>query len=105
MKTKNIYENIPADIPEELFEEIDSTKDIKIERIISDGHTSPPNFWYNQEKNELVFLLKGSAVIEFETSEKVNLKPGDYIKINSHQKHRVIETSKNEITVWLAIHY
>lgn len=102
---KNLFENIPSSIPEELFEEIDSTDDIKIERIISHRHSSPTDFWYDQDKNELVFLLLGSGVIEFEDGRKVKLNPGDYLKINAHEKHRVAETSKNEKTIWLVVHY
>lgn len=105
MKTGNIFKDVPVAIRQELFEEIDSTEEIKIERIISDGHSSPNNFWYDQEKNELVFLVEGSAVIEYEDGIKVNLFPGDYIKIEAHKKHRVAETSKTGKTIWLAIHY
>lgn len=105
MKKQNLFENIPSSIPEELFEEIDSADDVKIERIISDGHKSPPGFWYDQDKNELVFLLSGYGVIEFENSRKVKLNPGDYLKINAHEKHRVAETSNSTKTIWLAIHY
>ena len=105
MKKQNLFENIPSSIPEELFEEIDSNAEIKIERIISDGHNSPPDFWYDQDKNELVFLLSGSGVIEFEDGRKVKLNTGDYLKINAHEKHRVTETSASTKTIWLAIHY
>lgn len=105
MKKQNLFENIPSSIPQELFEEIESTDDLKIEKIISDGHKSPRDFWYNQDKNELVFLLSGSGVIEFEDGRKVKLDPGDYFKINAHEKHRVAETSASTKTIWLAIHY
>lgn len=105
MNKKNIYNDIPTSIPQELFEEIDSNENVLIERIISDGHNSPPNFWYDQEKNELVFLLKGSAVIEYENGKEIKLEPGDYIKINAHEKHSVKETSNSGKTIWLAIHY
>lgn len=105
MKKQNLFENIPSSIPQELFEEIESTDDLKIERIISHGHKSPPDFWYDQDKNELVFLLSGYGVIEFEDGRKVKLNPGDYLKINAHEKHRVTETSKSTKTIWLAIHY
>ncbi len=105
MNKKNIYKEIPETLADELFEEIDSTNNLKIERIISDGHNSPNDFWYDQEKNELVFLLKGNAAIEYETGDQIKLEPGDYVKINAHEKHRVRETSKTEKTIWLAIHY
>jgi cupin 2 domain-containing protein len=105
MKIKNIFENVHTSIPDELFEEIDSTNNIKVERIISDGHNSPEDFWYDQEKNELVFLLQGSAVIEYENGDKIKLMPGDYVKISAHEKHRVAKTSNTGKTIWLAIHY
>ena len=103
---KNIYENISNHIPEELFQEILRTKTLKIERIVSKGHSSEISFWYDQEENEWVFLLKGSAGLLFKGDEKVVvLKPGDYINIPSHTKHRVEWTDPNMETVWLAIHY
>ena len=105
MKIKNIFENIPSSIPEEMFEEIDSTNNVKIERIISEGHASPKDFWYDQEKNEIVFLLQGSALIEYENGKIVELKLGDYLKILAHEKHRVKHTSNSGKTIWLAIHY
>ncbi len=105
MNPKNIYKNIPSSINEEIFEIIDSTDDVKVERIISDGNSSPKDFWYDQEKNELVFLLQGSAVIEYKDGNKIEMNPGDYLIIPPHQLHRVNETSKEEKTIWLAIHY
>lgn len=105
MNKKNIYKDIPSSINDELFEIIDQTEHLKIERIISDGHNSPQNFWYDQELNELVFLLQGCAVIEYESGARLNLDVGDYVKINAHEKHRVVETSKTGKTIWLAIHY
>ena len=35
----------------------------------------------------------------------VVLEPGDYINIPAHVKHRVEWTSRDEETVWLAVHY
>jgi len=103
---KNIFENIPDHIPEELFQEILKTENIKVERIVSKGHSSPDNYWYDQEENEWVILLKGSAGLLFEGDEKaVRLKSGDYINIPSHTKHRVEWTDPDMETVWLAIHY
>lgn len=102
----NIFENISDHIPEELFQEILKTKNFKIERIVSRGHSSPDNEWYDQEENEWVILLKGSAGLLFEEDENVVfLKPGDYINIPSHTKHRVEWTDPDTETVWLAIHY
>lgn len=101
----NIYENIPSKIPQELFEIIAENDDIKIERIISEGHSTPDDFWYDQEKNEFVILLKGSAEVQFENDRIVKLTEGDYLLIKKNEKHRVSLTDKNVKTIWLAVHY
>jgi cupin 2 domain-containing protein len=102
---KNIFENLPAELKEEFIEEILSSKDFKVERIISEGHTSPPDFWFDQDKNEFVLLLKGKARLSFEDGSNAELKPGDYLTIKAHQKHRVDWTDSNQKTFWLTIHY
>jgi cupin 2 domain-containing protein len=105
---ENIFKDIPSDLPDELIEKIagDATKDISIERIISRGHASPQGFWYDQVKNEFVILLKGKAALLFKKTNKViEMSPGDYINIPAHTLHRVEWTSKEEDSLWLAIHY
>ncbi|MGA1824811.1 MAG: cupin domain-containing protein [bacterium] len=106
MDSKNIFSRIPAHIPDELFEEIVTTSWCRIERIISKGHASPRGFWYDQEKNEWVLLLKGSAHVLFDdTHEPVIMNAGDYLTIPAHKKHRVEWTDPDEETIWLAVHY
>lgn len=105
MSESNLFANIPQDLPEELFETIVQSDNIRIEKIVSDGHTSPQNFWYDQDQNEFVLLLQGSAIIEFENNESIELKVGGYQIISAHQKHRVSYTDKNKKTIWLAIFY
>ena len=105
MEVNNFFENIPDEIPEEILEKIIGKKNLKVERIISDGHSSPPNYWYDQNNNEFVLLLKGSAELSFENGENVFLKPGDYLIIPPHKKHRVENTDKSGKTIWLTIHF
>lgn len=102
---KNIFEDVPENLSTEFFENIISSENFRLERIISEGHSSPPDFWYDQEKNEFVLLLTGSAVISFEDNSFVELKPGDYIIIPAHKKHRVEKTDSISKTIWLALHY
>ena len=101
---KNIFENLPSKLEEEFFETIIQSDEFKLERIISKGHSSPKDFWYDQDQNEFVLLLKGSAKIEFE-KEIISLNEGDHIVIPAHTKHRVEETSKEEKTYWLTLFY
>ena len=104
-KTKNIFAEIPNTLPEEVFEKIIEGKEFFVERIISDGHDSPPNFWYDQERNEFIMLMSGSAKILYDDGNSFILSPGDYLVIPAHQKHRVEETDKHQKAIWLAIHY
>lgn len=104
--TKNIFDAIPAALPDELLEEIAGSADVKIERIVSRGHSSPPEFWYDQDRSEFVMLLRGQARLRFEDqAEAVEMAPGDYIEIPAHARHRVEWTSAEEDTVWLAVHF
>ena len=103
---KNIFENIPVDIPEELVEIISETNKIRIERIVSRKHSSPADFWYDQAENEYVILLKGKAGLTFENRDGlIVMKPGDYLNIPAHMRHRVEWTDPEEDTIWLAIYY
>ena len=61
MKAANLFGDIPADIADELFESLVETSAFKLERIVSAGQTTPRDTWYDQERDEWVILLSGSA--------------------------------------------
>ena len=100
----NLFRDIPAQLPEELIEALLQAEHVRVERIVSRGHASPPDFWYDQEQHELVFILQGSARLQLETCI-VGLEAGDWLNITAHQKHRVEWTSPTGPTIWLAIFY
>ena len=104
MEKYNIFEKIIVDKTEEFFFEIFKNETIKIEKIVSNGQTSPENFWYEQEKSEFILLLEGFAILEFENRE-VELKKGDCLNIEAMEKHRVKYTSLDEPTIWFAVFY
>ncbi|MEE4217114.1 MAG: cupin domain-containing protein [Xanthomonadales bacterium] len=101
----NLFKSIPADIDGEVFEVLASSANVKVERIVSKGHTSPVKGWYDQESNEFVLLLKGAARLEFDDGRVEQLAPGDWLDIAAHRKHRVAWTEAGTETVWLAVHY
>ena len=106
MEKANIYANIPMVIPQEIFQELFQSASFKIERIISKGQVTPPNHWYDQPKNEWIILLQGKAGLLFaENQRMIELKPGDYLNIPAHCRHRVEYTDMSGETIWLAIHY
>jgi cupin 2 domain-containing protein len=102
----NFLKNIPPDILQEVTEKILSSGNVRIERIISHGQSSPENFWYDQEENEWVMVLQGSAKLHFQKgSNEVILNAGDFVNIKRHVKHRVEWTTPDEFTIWLAVFY
>lgn len=101
---KNLFDQIPAYAPQEILTELLSAEDVRIERIISFGQTSPEGCWYDQAENEWVLLLEGFAQLRFE-NQLVNLSPGDYVNIPARCRHRVEKTAENSRTVWLAVFY
>ena len=105
LKPMNIYAAIPESSDKEIFEELLKTNNVIVERIISSGHRSPESDWYDQESNEWVLVLKGSATLAFEDQNSIDLNEGDYINIPSHTKHKVIWTEPDRETIWLVIHY
>ena len=102
---QNIFQNLP-EFPQkdEIFETILEAQQIKIEKIVSTGQTSPTGFWYEQQHNEFILLLSGEAELEFE-EQVIKLNKGDYLHIPAGLKHRVKSTSKSEHTIWLAVFF
>ena len=102
---QNLFAGIPPEMQEEVFQEILRTEAFRIERIVSRGQASPPGFWYDQETEEWVLLVSGSATLRFDNGGKVELKPGDHLFIPRHVRHRVEWTASEQDTVWLTVHY
>ena len=106
MNPANLLDDIPAELPTELLTTLQRSGGMRIERIVSRGHCSPPGFWYDQEQNEWILLVEGSATLEFEGGGgPIELRRGSYLNIPAHARHRVVWTAANHPTIWLAIHY
>ena len=102
----NLFTDLPQHLPDELITTLLDAANVRIERIVSHGHASPEEFWYDQDQHEWVMVLKGAARLRFENDEQpVEMKPGDFINIPAHKKHRVEWTTPDEPTVWLAVFY
>ncbi|MBL9161924.1 MAG: cupin domain-containing protein [Planctomycetaceae bacterium] len=101
---KNIFDDLPQNLPKEVVQTLIRAADVHIERIISHGHASAPDFWYDQGQAEWVIVLKGAARLQFEDGI-VEMNVGDFINIPARKKHRVDWTSPDEPTVWLGVRY
>ena len=92
---------VPAVLAAEQIETLASGSRFRLEHILSGGHASPPEFWYDQPEGEWAILLAGSAVLEFEEGV-VAMQAGDAVLISAHRKHRVASSAQ---AVWLALHF
>ena len=100
----NLFTDLPAHLPAEIVTKLLVAGSLRIERIISHGHASPADFWYDQPQHEWVIVLKGAARLQFEDG-MVEMNPGDFINIPAFKKHRVDWTTPEEPTVWLGVRY
>jgi cupin 2 domain-containing protein len=107
VRAGNLFADVSAaGTEEEAFREILARPGLKIERIISHGQASPPEFWHDQAWNEWVIVLKGSAILRFEDEPATRaLGEGDYVFIPARKRHRVEWTERQQPTVWLAVHF
>ena len=104
--THNLFDDLPSNLPEELIDVLVDSPNLRIERIVSTGHSSADGFWYDQSEHEWVIVLRGEAKLMIEgESELHHLRAGDHVLIPAHQKHRVEWTTPDEPTVWLAVFY
>jgi len=107
VRAGNLFADVStASAGEEAFSEIFAQPGLKIERIVSQGQASPPEFWYDQAWNEWVIVLKGGARLQFEDEPATRaLGEGDYVFIPARKRHRVDWTDPQQPTVWLAVHF
>jgi cupin 2 domain-containing protein len=104
-KLSNIFQSIPDNLDSEIIETIVQSKTVKVERIISKGHSSPATSWYNQPQSEWVIVLQGEAIITVENDRDYTLVSGSFLNLPAHTRHKVKWTKPDIETVWLAVHY
>jgi cupin 2 domain-containing protein len=100
----NLYDLPPAPWQDEIFEILHANDGVRIERILSCGHTTPAGEFYDQNDDEWVVLIQGEAEISFDDGSTRRLTPGDHLLIGAHQRHRVTHTSTEPPCIWLAVH-
>ena len=99
----NLFASIPDDLPDEVSDVLARTAGARVERIVSRGHVSSPDFWYEQEEDEFVLLVEGEAELEIRgRADPARLGRGDWIVLPAGLPHRVSWTATDQDTVWLA---
>lgn len=100
----NIFNYSNPGHKQEVFDILLETTNLKIEKITGFRPYTEPGEWYDQELDEWVVLLQGSAVLEIKNEEIIELKAGDYIFLPAHKIHRINRTESIPKCIWLAIH-
>ena len=101
IRVANLFANLPELYESEQSLSLFEKPSIKIERLVSESYSSPAGFWYDQDEDEWVVVLRGKATLEFEEGQRVHMQEGDYVTISRHVKHRVQRTDPK--TIWLAV--
>ena len=104
MLVTNLKEKLPAPLSQEWFQTLLTTDQVRIEHIVSHGHASPPDFWYDQTEGEWILLVQGAARLRV-ADEVIELRPGDCLNLPAGTRHRVEWTTADEPTIWLAVFY
>ena len=105
LRRGSLLSPLPDGLCEEQIETLLESGRFRLERILSQGQVSPEGFWFDQDTDEWVALLRGAAAIEIEGRDlPLRLQPGDWVLLPKGLRHRVAYTAEAEVTVWLALH-
>src|SRR5690606_20345666 len=104
MKPRSVLDPLPRDLRAEVFEDIVRSESVRIERIVSKGHSSPVDGGYDQDEHEWVMVVRGRACLRFEDGATCELSAGDCVTIPAHSRRRAAWTDPG-ITIWLAVFY
>jgi cupin 2 domain-containing protein len=102
--SQNLFDDIPRALTAERVDVLVDVPAIRLERIVSLGHATPPGEWYDQARDEWVVVLRGRARVRIEgEAEDRTLGVGDHLLLRAHVRHRVEWTDPAGPTVWLAV--
>lgn len=103
----NITDALPADRQaEESADILVERGNVRVERIVSTGQTTPEGTWYDQEQDEWVMVASGAARLRIDGEDTDReLSAGDWIWLPTHCRHRVTWSQSSPPTIWIAVHF
>lgn len=79
----------------EQFDTLWETAQVRIERIVSTGQSTPAETWLHQDRDEWVLLLRGSAALLIEGEpEARRLQTGDHLLIPALTRQRDVDHNR-----------
>lgn len=101
----SLFADVPDRLEAERFDPLLESRNLRIERIVSTGQTTPPGEWFDQPSDEWILVVAGAAEILLDNEDTArSLRPGDYLFLPAHVRHRVTWTDPERPTIWLAVH-
>jgi cupin 2 domain-containing protein len=88
----------------ETFDTLLERPGVLIERIVSQGETTPADAPYQQAHDEWVMVVSGAARVLIEGGDEQSLAPGDHLLIPRGARHWVTFTARDTPTIWIAVH-
>ena len=104
IEVQNLLAGIAQAGQDEMVTAILERQGLRIERIVSHGHTTPADQPYQQAEDEWVMVVEGAARLWLDGNGEVELARGDHLLIPAGVRHRVTWTTPERSTVWLAVH-
>jgi cupin 2 domain-containing protein len=101
----SLLKGAPTEGEGEIVESFLSRPGVRLERIVSRGESTPEGVWYEQDQNEWVALLAGSARIGFADGTERRLTVGDSLLLPARSRHRVEWTDPKSATIWIAVFF
>ncbi|MDR3636961.1 MAG: phosphoribosylaminoimidazole carboxylase [Isosphaeraceae bacterium] len=86
--TVNLFSDVPGDLRDELFTTLLDAANMRIERIVSQGHASPEGPGTTKTTTSGSSSLKGTVRLKFE-DETVETRPREVVNILVHRRHWV----------------
>lgn len=100
--TFNELSPVPEEGKEAVYQAMKS-KNVRVE-LIRSGYSETPSKIYDQDENEFVMIIDGSAELFFEEgNQTIQMLANDFVNIPAHSRHRVNKVRKD--TYWLAVFY
>lgn len=102
---KNLFDDLRwTPIAEPRIDALWRTDQLRIGRIVTWGHSTPPGEWCTSDTDEWIVVISGAACVRTAGSDQdVDLGPGDWLLLPAGTRHRVEWTDPDRATMWLAI--
>ena len=101
----NLFANLAERAMREEVAVLAETAGGRIERIVSTGQASRPDFGTIRPRRSGWSFFPGAQAYASKPSPSPRvLAPGDWLEIPAHARHRVEWTDAERPTVWLAVH-